>query len=46
MKCCATEQAELILANLVAITPDLDAGAVVVLGESRLRIRGLPMDLS
>ncbi|MGL5818835.1 MAG: DUF5615 family PIN-like protein [Phycicoccus sp.] len=37
------EQAEVILANLQAVTDDLDAGAVVVLGDDRLRIRRLPI---
>ena len=40
----AAEQASLVLANLAAITMDLDAGAIVVLGESRLRIRRLPIN--
>ena len=39
----AAEQASLILANLDAVQTDLDAGAVVVLGETTLRIRRLPI---
>ena len=39
----AAEQASLILANLAAITLDLESGAIVVLGESRLRVRPLPI---
>ncbi len=39
----ATDQAVLILDNLAAITSDLEAGAVVVLGETSLRIRRLPI---
>ncbi len=39
----ATEQAALIIDNLAAIADDLDAGAIVVLGERALRIRRLPI---
>ena len=39
----AIEQAELILDNLDAIKGDLEAGAVVVLGDDTLRIRRLPI---
>jgi predicted nuclease of predicted toxin-antitoxin system len=37
-------QATLLLANLDQIAEDLDAGAVVVIGDGRLRIRRLPID--
>jgi predicted nuclease of predicted toxin-antitoxin system len=37
------EQAALILDNLDAIADDLDAGAIVVLGEATLRIHRLPI---
>ena len=37
------EQAALVLNNLEAVAEDLDAGAVVVLGERTLRIRRLPL---
>lgn len=37
------EQAALILDNLDVVTEDLDAGAVVVLGEATLRIHRLPI---
>jgi predicted nuclease of predicted toxin-antitoxin system len=36
-------QATLLLANLDAVTEDLDAGAVVVMGDGRLRVRRLPI---
>lgn len=39
----ATEQAALIIDNLDAIADDLDAGAIVVLGEHAIRIRRLPI---
>lgn len=39
----ATEQALLIIANLEVVRPDLEAGAIVVLGEATLRIRRLPI---
>jgi hypothetical protein len=32
------------LANLDAVTDDLDAGAIVVIGDGRLRVRRLPID--
>lgn len=34
---------ELLIANLLAITDDLDKGAVVVFEETRIRIRRLPL---
>jgi len=37
------EQAQIILDNLPAVAEDLDAGAVVVLGDRTLRIRRLPL---
>ena len=37
------EQAAMILANLSTIADDLDAGAIVVLGDRTLRIRRLPL---
>jgi predicted nuclease of predicted toxin-antitoxin system len=37
-------QASLLLANLDAVTDDLDAGAIVVIGDGRLRVRRLPID--
>jgi predicted nuclease of predicted toxin-antitoxin system len=37
------EQADLVLANLVAITDDLAAGAIVVFARGRLRSRRLPV---
>ena len=39
-------QAALILDNLAAVTSDLEAGAIVVLGEDTLRIRRLPIGSS
>jgi predicted nuclease of predicted toxin-antitoxin system len=39
----AAEQAAIIHANLDQVAEDLDAGAVVVLGEEWVRIRPLPM---
>ena len=39
----AIDQAALIIDNLVAVTADLEAGAIVVLGESTVRIRRLPI---
>jgi predicted nuclease of predicted toxin-antitoxin system len=40
----AERQAALLLANFDAVTDDLDAGAVVVIGDGRLRVRRLPID--
>ncbi len=37
-------QAMLLLANLEAVAADLDAGAVVVIGHGRLRVRRLPIE--
>ena len=39
----AAEQASIILANLPAVSQDLESGAVVVLTEDWVRIRRLPM---
>ena len=39
----APEQAAIILSNLNVVQADLDAGAIVVLGEATLRIRRLPI---
>lgn len=39
----AIDQAALIIDNLVAVEADLDAGAIVVLGNNTLRIRPLPI---
>lgn len=39
----AAQQAGLIMANLGQVADDLDGGAIVVLGESTLRIRRLPI---
>ena len=39
----AAEQSAIILANLDQIAEDLTAGAVVVIGDDRIRIRRLPM---
>jgi predicted nuclease of predicted toxin-antitoxin system len=39
----AVEVAALVLANLDAVSADLDAGAIVVLEQRRLRIRALPL---
>jgi len=39
----ASEQAAIILNNLDVVQADLDAGAIVVLGEATLRIRRLPI---
>lgn len=36
-------QATLLLANLDAVTDDLEAGAVVVIGDNRVRVRRLPV---
>ena len=39
----ADPQAELLLANLDAVTDDLRVGAIVVIGDGRIRIRRLPV---
>jgi predicted nuclease of predicted toxin-antitoxin system len=39
----AIDQAALIIDNLVAVKADLEVGAIVVLGDSTLRIRRLPI---
>ena len=39
----ASSQARLLLANLDQVSSDLDAGAVVVLEATRVRVRRLPM---
>jgi predicted nuclease of predicted toxin-antitoxin system len=39
----ASEQAQLLIDNLSAVAGDLEAGAIVVLGEETLRIRRLPI---
>jgi predicted nuclease of predicted toxin-antitoxin system len=39
----ASDQAAIILSNLNVVQADLDAGAIVVLGEATLRIRRLPI---
>ncbi|WP_440712420.1 DUF5615 family PIN-like protein [Gordonia sp. FQ] len=39
----AADQARLLLDNLPAVAEDLAAGAVVVLGEEKIRIRRLPI---
>jgi predicted nuclease of predicted toxin-antitoxin system len=39
----AADQSALIQANLPQVTSDLDAGAVVVLGDEWIRIRRLPI---
>ncbi len=39
----AVDQAALIIDNLVAVKADLEVGAIVVLGESTVRIRRLPI---
>ena len=41
----AADQAALILDNLDAVRADLETGAVVVLGENRIRVRRLPIGL-
>jgi hypothetical protein len=39
----AIDQAALIIDNLVTVKADLEVGAIVVLGESTVRIRPLPI---
>lgn len=39
----AERQASLLLANLDAVSDDLGAGAIVVIGDGRLRVRRLPI---
>jgi predicted nuclease of predicted toxin-antitoxin system len=39
----AAQVASLVLANLACVLVDLDAGAIVVLDEDRLRVRSLPI---
>jgi predicted nuclease of predicted toxin-antitoxin system len=39
----AADQAQLILENLAAVTSELETGAIVVLGETTIRIRRLPI---
>ncbi len=39
----AAELAALILANLDEVAEDLDSGAIVVLGQQRIRVRRLPV---
>jgi hypothetical protein len=39
-------QVELLLANLEQVTEDVTAGAVVVIGDDRVRVRRLPIDRS
>jgi predicted nuclease of predicted toxin-antitoxin system len=39
----ANDQAALIIDNLVAVEADLEVGAIVVLGDSTVRIRRLPI---
>ena len=36
-------QSSLLLANFDAVTDDLQAGAIVVIGDGRLRVRRLPI---
>jgi len=40
----ATEIADLILANLEAVVDDLVTGAIVVISDTRIRVRPLPLD--
>jgi len=42
----AEEQTRIILANLANITDDLNAGAVVVIEATRIRVRSLPINKS
>ena len=37
-------QASLLLANVDQLTEDLDAGAIVVIGSERIRVRRLPIE--
>jgi predicted nuclease of predicted toxin-antitoxin system len=37
------QQADLLLANLETLTPELDAGAIVSFSRGRLRVRSLPL---
>lgn len=37
------ERAALLIANLPGVAPDLEAGAIVVLGRGRVRVRPLPL---
>ncbi len=39
-------QASLLLANLEQLVEDLDAGAIVVIGDDRIRVRRLPIEPS
>jgi len=39
----ATEQVSIVLDNLAAVTADLEAGAIVVLTDTAIRIRRLPV---
>ncbi len=40
----AAEIADLIVTNLDAITDDLETGAIVVMSDTRIRVRPLPLD--
>lgn len=40
----ATEIADLIVANLDAIADDLETGAIVVMSDTRIRVRQLPLN--
>jgi predicted nuclease of predicted toxin-antitoxin system len=40
----ATQQADLLLANLSAVADDLERGAIVTFARGRLRVRPLPME--
>ena len=39
-------QASLLLANLEQLTEDLDVGAIVVIGDDRIRVRRFPIEPS